>query len=88
MSDGNTCPNCLQKDQLEMSRLENFIMENSNTNLNLEDIASSTGISDKNLNRFLAQEQFSNFVNKIFFILIFKCKRFPTTIILCYNLYE
>lgn len=47
-----------------MSRLENFIMENSNTNLNLEDIASSTGISDKNLNRFLAQEQFSNFVNK------------------------
>ena len=64
MADGNTCPNCLQKDQLEIGRLENFIMENSNTNLNLEDIASSTGISDKNLNRFLAQEQFSNFVNK------------------------
>ena len=64
MSDWITFPNCLQKDQLEMSRLENFIMENSNTNLNLEDIASSTGISDKNLNRFLAQEQFSNFVNK------------------------
>ena len=27
MSDGNTCPNCLQKDQLEMSRLEKFIIE-------------------------------------------------------------
>ena len=64
MSEGNTCPSCLQKDQLEMSRLENFIMENSNTNLNLEDIASNTGISNKNLNRFLSQEQFSNFVNK------------------------
>ena len=64
MSEGNTWPSCLQKDQLEMSRLENFIMENSNTNLNLEDIASNTGISNKNLNRFLSQEQFSNFVNK------------------------
>ncbi len=64
VSDGNTCPNCLQKDQSEMYRLENFIEENPNTNLNLEDIALSTGISNKNLTRFLANEQFNNFVNK------------------------
>src|SRR5699024_12810646 len=31
---------------------------------------------------------FRNFVNKIFFILIFKCKCFPTTIIFCFYLYE
>ncbi len=64
MSDGNTCPNCLQKDQMEMIRLENFIEENPNTTLNMNDIASNAGISDKNLNRFLANEQFSEIVNK------------------------
>ena len=64
VSDGNTCPNCLQKDQKEMYRLENFIEENPNTTLNLEDIALSTGISNKNLNRFFNDKQFSDFVNK------------------------
>ena len=64
MSDGNTCPNCLQKDQMEMIRLENFIEENPNTTLNMNDIASNAGISVKNLNRFLANEQFSEIVNK------------------------
>mgnify|MGYP000468401545 CR=1 FL=1 len=64
VSEGNTCPNCLQKDQQEINRLENFIIENSNANFNLEDAALSNGISNKNLNRFLSQEQFSEFVNK------------------------
>lgn len=64
VSNGNTCPNCLQKDQMEMYRLESFIQENPNTKLNLETIASSTGISNKNLNRFLANEQFSEFISK------------------------
>lgn len=62
--EGDTCPNCLQKDQQEINRLENFIIENSNANFNLEDAALSNGISNKNLNRFLSQEQFSEFVNK------------------------
>lgn len=64
ISGGNTCPNCIQKDEMEMYRLENFIEENSNTTFNLEDLALNTGISSKNLNRFLANEQFSNLLNK------------------------
>lgn len=64
ISEGDTCPNCLQRDKFEMNRLENFIKENSNANFNLEDAALSNGISNKNLNRFLSQEQFSEFVNK------------------------
>ena len=64
MAEGDTCPNCLQRDKFEMNRLENFIEENPNTSLNMNDIASNTGISDKNLNRFLANEQFNEFINK------------------------
>lgn len=64
ISEGNTCPNCIQKDQMEMYRLETFIQENPNTTLNLENIASTTGISDKNLNRFLTNEHFNEFVQK------------------------
>ena len=64
MAEGDTCPNCLQRDKFEMNRLENFIEENPNTSLNMNDIASYTGVSDKNLNRFLANEQFNEFINK------------------------
>lgn len=64
MAEGNTCPNCLQRDRFEMNRLENFIEENPNTTLNMSDIASNVGISDRNLNRFLANEQFSEIINK------------------------
>lgn len=64
IADGNTCPNCLQKDQMEMIRLENFIEENPNTTFSVSDIAINTGISDKNLNRFLENKQFNDFINK------------------------
>ncbi len=39
MAEGDTCPNCLQRDKFEMNRLENFIEENPNTSLNMNDIA-------------------------------------------------
>lgn len=65
VSEGNTCPNCLPKDQLEISRLENFISENKDANLSMDDIVSYTGISNKNLNRFLLQNQFSDFASQI-----------------------
>ena len=60
------CPNCQEKDALEMHRLENYIQENENGNsYNFDTIMSSTGISAKNLTRFLNQDQFSDFANQI-----------------------
>ena len=46
------CPNCLTKDQNEISTLKNFLIENDSS-ISIEALASSTGITEKNLNRFL-----------------------------------
>ncbi len=64
MSDNNVCPNCQPKDQYEMSQLKNFLEENTNE-INMDTLSASTGISVKNLNRFLAQEQFADFNEQI-----------------------
>lgn len=64
MSDSSTCPNCETKDQFEMNELKNFLEENPNQ-INIDNLSASTGISVRNLNRFLSQEQFSDFSNQI-----------------------
>ena len=67
MTNSTVCPNCQEKDALEMHRLENYMQENENDNgsYNFDTIMSSTGISAKNLTRFLNQEQFSDFASHI-----------------------
>ncbi len=67
MTNSAVCPNCQEKDALEMHRLENYMQENENDNgsYNFDTIMSSTGISAKNLTRFLNQEQFSDFASHI-----------------------
>ena len=65
LTEGAVCPNCQPKDQLEINRLKDYIAENTDISYNMNHIISSTGISDKNLNRFLADTQFSNFANQI-----------------------
>lgn len=64
MSETTVCPNCQPKDQYEMGQLKNFLEENT-TQINIDNLSASTGITVKNLNRFLAQEQFSNFSGQI-----------------------
>lgn len=64
MSDNNVCPNCQPKDQYEMNQLKNFLEENT-SQINIDNLSSYTGISVKNLNRFLAQEQFSDFTQQV-----------------------
>ncbi len=64
MSDNNVCPNCQPKDQYEMSQLKNLLEENTNE-INIDTLSASTCISVKNLNRFLAQEQFACFNEQI-----------------------
>lgn len=63
VSEGNVCPKCAPKDNLELSTFKNYIEENGyNT---IDNISSATGISEKNLNRFLGYEGFEDFEKNI-----------------------
>ena len=65
VSNSNICPNCQPKENIDINSLENFIEDNEDKVYNLEGIATSTGISIKNLNRYLSMDKFSDFANKV-----------------------
>lgn len=46
------CPNCKSKDENDINQLKNFL-NNSDFSVSLESISSETGVSLKNVNRFL-----------------------------------
>ena len=62
VSAGNVCPKCSQKDGLEFSTFKSYIQENGLTQ-NLDTISSQTGISVKNLNRFLDYSGYNNYID-------------------------
>lgn len=51
--DGNVCPKCANKDNFELSTFKSFIEKNGMEISSLNQVSISTGISEKNLNRFL-----------------------------------
>ena len=53
-SNGSICPKCSPKDTLELSTFRNYIEENGLSSVNAMSIG--TGISAKNLNRFINLE--------------------------------
>ncbi len=59
VSEGNVCPKCSTKDGFEFSTFQNYIKENGLEN-SLDTIAGETGISIKNLNRFIEYDEFKN----------------------------
>lgn len=66
VSNDNVCYNCLTKDRFEMSKFKNFVEENNITQINsLNDLSIQTGISSKNLNRFLGYEDFNDIANQM-----------------------
>lgn len=52
ISNNDVCPKCQTKDSLEFKTFQNYIEENG-MNTNLDVLSTETGISVKNLNRFL-----------------------------------
>lgn len=65
-SNDNVCYNCLTKDRFEMSKFKSFVEENNLSNINsLNELSTQTGISSKNLNRFLGYEDFNDIANQI-----------------------
>ena len=64
LAEGNGCPKCASKDGFEFSTFINYVEENGFEN-SLETIAGETGISVKNLNRFLGYEDFKNYQKQL-----------------------
>ncbi|MCI8700252.1 MAG: hypothetical protein HFJ47_02795 [Clostridia bacterium] len=58
VSGGNVCPKCSPKDALELSTLKNYIEENGFSSIDV--VSAGTGISTKNLNRFLNVDGIGN----------------------------
>lgn len=50
---GYVCSKCAKKDNIELSTFKNFVEENGLEVNSLNQISIQTGISEKNLNRFL-----------------------------------
>ena len=59
ISNDDVCPKCSTKDNLEFKAFKSYIQENGLTQ-NLDTISGETGISVKNLNRFLNYSDFTN----------------------------
>ncbi|MCI8361885.1 MAG: hypothetical protein HFJ41_01815 [Clostridia bacterium] len=51
----NVCPNCVPKDNCDQLNLKNFLAENEMPE-SIEALSANTGISVKNLNRYLTND--------------------------------
>ena len=59
ISEGDVCSNCITKDNLELGTFRNYVQENGLSN-SLEHLSNQTGISVKNLSRFISYGGFDN----------------------------
>ena len=59
VSNGNVCPRCSKKDGVEFSTFKQYVTENG-FEQSLDTISGETGISVKNLNRYLGYEEIQN----------------------------
>ena len=63
-SDTNICCNCSSRDASDIAKLKTYFEEGI-TSTSLDSISLDTGITLKNLNRFLKDEDFSDYVSDI-----------------------
>ena len=63
ISNDDVCPKCKAKDTLEFETFKTYIEENG-INENLDVLSSETGITVKNLNRFLDYTNFKDLPNE------------------------
>ena len=67
-SEESVCQNCIPKDKAEISKLKNFFENASNDNT-INDISNYTGISEKNINRYLQDKEVINNISNAQIIL-------------------
>lgn len=61
-SANSVCPKCAPKDHLEIITLKNYLSE-SDGNSSVSDICIETGISEKNVNRYLKSDDLKNYLS-------------------------
>ena len=59
-SKGDVCSNCTMKDNMDIFKLKNFLEGDFNSSTTKQQCINTTGISNKNLTRFLSYDDFSN----------------------------
>ena len=59
VTNSNVCPKCKPKDNFEMKVLKDYLSDTVELN-SVDTICSDTGISKKNLDRFLKYDEFNN----------------------------
>ena len=64
VSEGNVCPKCSTKDGFEFSTFKSYVQENGFGN-SLNTISDHTGISVKNLNRFVGYPEFQDYQKQL-----------------------
>ncbi len=64
VAEGNVCPKCSTKDGFEFSAFKSYVQENGFKN-SLNTISNDTGISVKNLNRFVGYEEFQDYQKEL-----------------------
>ena len=57
-SENDVCCNCHSKDELDINRLNNY-MSNSFIEPSIANLSEGTGISEKNINRFIENKSFN-----------------------------
>ena len=53
LSDNEVCPKCLPKDRCDISKLTNYINDNNIKTSTIVDLSQNTGITLKNINRYI-----------------------------------
>ena len=59
-SEVDVCNDCERKDNADLAKLKSFLIDGAITEITKGEILVSTGISSKNLNRYLGYEDFNN----------------------------
>jgi len=54
------CQDCIIKDMADMGKLKSFLVDGYTSGISKTEIAESTGISARNLDRYLGYEEFNN----------------------------
>lgn len=62
ISESEVCGKCEKKDGADLHKLKGFFLENGCTKLTQRELAIETGISDRNLARFLGYDEFKGMV--------------------------
>ena len=53
LSNSDVCPKCLPKDKSEIAKINDYIDENNILSCSITNLSVNTGVSAKNINRFL-----------------------------------